>query len=39
MKNFELPPLPFAQDALAPHISAQTWRSTMANTTKPMWII
>ncbi|MBD5389846.1 superoxide dismutase [bacterium] len=24
MKNFELPPLPFAQDALAPHISAQT---------------
>lgn len=24
MKNFELPPLPFAQDALSPHISAQT---------------
>lgn len=24
MKNFELPPLPFAQDALHPHISANT---------------
>ena len=31
----QLPPLPFAKDALSPHISAETLNTTTASTIKP----
>lgn len=35
--SFELPALPYAKDALAPHISAETtWNITTVNTTRRM---
>jgi hypothetical protein len=33
---FELPPLPYAHDALQPHISKETWNFTTTSTTTPM---
>lgn len=34
--SFELPALPYAKDALAPHISAETWSTITASITRPM---
>lgn len=33
---FELPPLPYAHDALQPHISKETLSITTTSTTTPM---
>ena len=32
---FKLDPLPYANNALEPHIDAKTWRSITAATTRP----
>ncbi len=34
--SFELPALPYAKDALAPHISAETPSTITASITRPM---